>query len=88
MEKRAAAFLTEVVEKLKLMTRVQLAKIDLKGAFINITTSLSISGSTDIARLSAEELIEKYKNTQTKMGDTMQEFVHAIEEVEERDFSW
>ena len=64
---RAATFREDVVTSLKLAAKVQLAKLNLRNAFLEITTFLSASAVVYTDRLTTEELLEKYKDTQEKI---------------------
>ena len=66
----------------------QLVKIELRNTFKNITTSRSNSGTVFVARLLAADLIEKYRITQDRMGSAMDAFINALNQVDDRYFSW
>ena len=79
---RTATYLKELVDSLEVMARVQLARRNLKGEFIDLTKSSGCSGNTRMIDFTDEELIRDNRNTQTKLSNSMQKFVLALKKVE------
>ena len=70
MVQRTAAYLTEVVDNLEVLARVQLARRNLKGAIVDLVTSNGASGITWMIEFTDEELIRDYRNAQLPNGAT------------------